>query len=148
MTSPDETPVTTKSTSLSPDRHKTSQNSSNLAHASADDFYAVKFFVVDQTYMLKKNYDQKQILLNNESKALINNVIDQIEFLKNELGSKDTIINPIIKNSKYNNEYFQNKSNNDSNQTEKFFTPKNLQNSKQQTINILTTLHPSTVLKY
>ena len=40
---------------------------------------------------------------------LINNFIDQIEFLKNELRSKDTIIKLIIGNSKYNNEYFQTK---------------------------------------
>ena len=97
--------------------------------------------------MLKNKSDEKQILTNNENKALINNLIDQIEFLKNELRSKDTVIKLIIENSKYNNEYFQNKSNND-NQTEKFVTPKKLQNSKHQAIKILTTLHPSIVLKY
>ena len=75
--------------------------------------------------MLKKKSDEKQTLSNNENKALINNLIDQIEFLKNELRSKDTIIKLIIENSKYGNEYFQKKkNNNDSNQTEKFVTPK------------------------
>ena len=59
--------------------------------------------------MLKKKSDEKQTLLNNENKVLINNVIDQIEFLKNELRSKDTIIKLIIENSKYGNEYFQKK---------------------------------------
>ena len=74
--------------------------------------------------MLKKKSDEKQILSNNESKALINNFIDQNEFLKNEFRSKDTIIKLIIENSKYSNEYFQNKNNDDSYQTEKFVTPK------------------------
>ena len=41
-------------------------------------------FVVDQRCMLKKKSDEKQILSNNENKALINNLIDQTEFLKNE----------------------------------------------------------------
>ena len=62
---------------------------------------------------------------------------------------KDTIIKLIIENSKYNNEneYFQNKNNNDSTQTRIFVTPK--KPAKLTTdIKILTTLHPSTVLKY
>ena len=79
--------------------------------------------------MLKKKSDEKQILSNNKSKPLINNLIDQVEFFENELRSKDTIIKPIIPNSKYNNEYFQNKNNNDSNQIEKIVTlKKTLQN--------------------
>ena len=41
----------------------------------------------------------------NQNKALVNYLIDQIEFLKNELLSKDTIINPIIEYSKYHNEH-------------------------------------------
>ena len=101
-------------------------------HVSTDDLHTemvvLKYFVVDQIYMLKKKSDEKQTFLNNENKALSNNLIDQIEFLKNELFRKDTIIKLIIENSKYNNEYFQNKNNNDSNQREKFFTPKKLQN--------------------
>ena len=52
-------------------------------------------------------------------------MIDQIEFLKNELRSKDTIIKLIIENSKYSNKYFQNKNNSDGNQIEKFVTLKN-----------------------
>ena len=74
--------------------------------------------------MLKKKSDKKQILSNNENKVLINNITEQIEFLKNELCSKDTIIQLFIENSKYSNVYFQNKKNNNSNQTEKFVTPK------------------------
>ena len=76
--------------------------------------------------MLKKKSDEKQILSNNKSKALINNLIDQVEFFENELRSKDIIIKLIIINSKYNNEYFQNKNNNDSNQIEKIVTLKKL----------------------
>ena len=53
-----------------------------------------------------------------------NGLIDHIEFLKNELRSKDTIIKLIIENSKYNNEFFPNE-NNDGNQIEKFVSPKN-----------------------
>ena len=37
---------------------------------------ALKSFVVDQIYMLKKMSDEKQILSNNENKALIDNLID------------------------------------------------------------------------
>ena len=43
---------------------------------------ARKSFVVDKIYMLKVKSDEKQLLSNNENKALINNLIDQIEFLK------------------------------------------------------------------
>ena len=51
----------------------------------------------------------KKKSLHNKNKALFNNLIDQIEFLKNELPSKDIIIKLIIENSKYSKEYFQNK---------------------------------------
>ena len=73
--------------------------------------------------MLKKKSDENQILLNNENKALINNLTDQIEFLKKGLRSKGTVIKLFIENLKSDNEYFQNKTNNDSNQTEKWITP-------------------------
>ena len=69
--------------------------------------------------MLKKKSDEKQILPNNKKKALINNLIDQIEFLKNELRSKDTIIKQIIKIQNIINIRH---------------TKKTLQNSKHQTI--------------
>lgn len=46
-----------------------------------------------------------------EKQNLINILIDQIDFLKNKLCSKDTAIKLITKNSKSNNDYFQNKSN-------------------------------------
>ena len=60
-------------------------NSSILTHASTHDLHAemiaLKSFVVDQLCMPKKKSDEKQILSNNENKALMNNLIDQIEFL-------------------------------------------------------------------
>ena len=98
--------------------------------------------------MLKKKSDEKQTLSNNENKALINNLIDQIEFLKNELRSKDIIIMLIIENSKYSNEYFQKKIITIVIKLKNSSHQKNVQNSKHQTIKILTTLHTSTVLKY
>ena len=69
----------------------------------------LKIFLVDQIYMLKAKSDEKQILSNNEKKALINNLIAQIKLLKNKIRSKETIIKLIIKNLEYNNEYFRNK---------------------------------------
>ena len=115
LTSFKKTPITAKLTNSSPDNHKTSQNSSNLTYTSSNDIHiemiALKSFVVDQIYMLKKKSDENKILSNNESKALINNLIDQINFLKNELRSKGIIMKLIIENSKYKNEYFQNKNN-------------------------------------
>ena len=65
--------------------------------------------------MLKAKSDEKQILSNNEKKALINNLIAQIKLLKNKLRSKETIIKLTIKNLEYNNEYFRNKNYCDSN---------------------------------
>ena len=96
--------------------------------------------------MFKKKSDEKQILLNNKNKALITNLIDQIEFLKNEFRSKDTTIKLIIENSKHNTSKIKImmiviKLKNSSHQ-------KNLQNSKYQTIRVLATLHPSIILKY
>ena len=105
LISPNETPITRKSTNPSSDHHKASQNSSNLTHASTDDLHAeiiaLKSFVLDQISMLKKKSNDKQTLSNNENKSLINNLIDQIEFLKNELRSKGTIIKLTIENSKH-----------------------------------------------
>ena len=61
--------------------------------------------------MLKKKSDEKEILSNNENKALINNLLDQIEFVKHELRSENTFDKLITENSKCNNVYFQNKNN-------------------------------------
>ena len=59
---------------------------------------ALKSFVLDQIYILKKKSFGKQILSDIENKALINNLTDQIEFLKKGLHSEDTIINPFYFN--------------------------------------------------
>ena len=67
--------------------------------------------------MLKKKSDEKEILSNNENKALINNLLDQIEFVKHELRSENTFDKLIIENSKWNNVYFQNKNNKHSKKT-------------------------------
>ena len=100
--------------------------------------------------MLKKKSDKKQILSNNENKVLINNITEQIEFLKNELCSKDTIIQLFIENSKYSNVYFQNKKNNNSNQTKKFVTPKKtakLKTSDNKNLNNPTSLNRFKILE-
>ena len=49
------------------------------------EFIALKSFVIDQIYLLKKRSNEK-------------NLFDQIEFLKQELKSKDIIIKMILKN--------------------------------------------------
>ena len=53
---------------------------------------ALKSFVVDQIYMMKKRSNDK------DDEVLIKNLLDQIEFLKQELKSKDTIIKMILEN--------------------------------------------------
>ena len=65
---------------------------------------ALKSFVVDQIYLLKKRSNERENSTSDESKILISNLTDQIEFLKNELRSKDAIFKLILENCKYNNE--------------------------------------------
>ena len=57
---------------------------------------ALKSFVVDQIYMVKKRSNDK------DDELLIKNLLDQIEFLKQELKSKDTIIKMILENYRQN----------------------------------------------
>ena len=90
---------------------------------------ALRSFVEGQIYMIKKKPDKRQILSNDENRAFINNLHDQIDFLKNELRSKNTIIKLIIENPKCNNQYFQNK-NNDSNKLKNSYHQKNLSDNK------------------
>ena len=52
----------------------------------------LRSFVVDQIYMVKKRSNNKDVEL------LIKNLPDQIEFLKQELKSKDAIIKIILEN--------------------------------------------------
>ena len=97
--------------------------------------------------MLKKKSEEKQILSNNENKALINNLIDQIEFLKNELLAKtppfsslSKIQNVVTNISKIKIITIVIKLKNSSHQN----------NCKTQNIRqlTLTTLHPLAVLNY
>ena len=53
---------------------------------------ALKPFVVDQIYMVKKRLNDK------DDELLIKNLLEQIEFLKPELKRKDTIITMILEN--------------------------------------------------
>ena len=91
--------------------------------------------------MLKTKSDENQILLNNENKALLNNLTDQIEFLKKGLRSKGTVIKLFIEDLKSDNEYFQNKTNNDSNQTEKWITPNKVKTSNNDHSNVVSLNH-------
>ena len=60
------------------------------------EFIALKSFVIDQIYMFKKRSNEK------DNGDLIKSLFDQIEFLKQELKSKDTIIKMILENYNYN----------------------------------------------
>ena len=53
---------------------------------------ALKSFVVDQIYMVKKRSNDK------DDELLMKNLLDQTEFLRPELKSKDTIIKMILEN--------------------------------------------------
>ena len=55
---------------------------------------ALKSFVVDQIFMMKKRSNDK------DDELLIKNYFDQIDILKQELKSKDTIIKIILENYK------------------------------------------------
>ena len=59
----------------------------------------LKSFVVDQIYMVKKRSNDK------DDELLIKNLLDQIEFLKQELKSKDAIIKMILENYRQTTDY-------------------------------------------
>ena len=59
----------------------------------------LKSFVVDQIYMVKKRSNDK------DGELLIKNLLDQIEFLKQELKSKDAIIKMILENYRQTTDY-------------------------------------------
>ena len=61
---------------------------------------ALKLFVVDKIYLLKKRPNERENSTSDDTKILVSNLTDQIEFLKNELRSKDTIIKLILQNCK------------------------------------------------
>ena len=88
--------------------NQTPQISKKEIHSNTDELraemIALKSFVVDQIYLLKKRSNERETSTSDDTKILISNLTDQIEFLKNELRSKDTIIKLILENCKYNNE--------------------------------------------
>ena len=60
---------------------------------------ALKSFAVDQIYVVNKKENDKDV------EVLIKNLFDQIEFLKQELKSKDTIIKMILENYRQATDY-------------------------------------------
>ena len=73
----------------------------NIQEENADtenlraEFIALKSIVIDQIYMFKKRSNEK------DNGDLIKSLFDQIEFLKQELKSKGTIIKMILENYNY-----------------------------------------------
>ena len=103
-----ETPIISKSANLSCisnstksqnlNRHENEQTNTETENLRAE-LIALKSFVVDHIYMVKKRSNDK------DDELLIKNLLDQIEFLKQELKSKDTIIKMILENYRQNTDY-------------------------------------------
>ena len=89
-------PNSTKSKNLN--RHENEQTNTETENLRAE-LIALKSFVVDQIYMVKKRSKDK------DDELLIKNLLDQIGFLKQELKSKDTIIKMILENCRQNTDY-------------------------------------------
>ena len=93
------TPVISKSANFSCIPNSTKSQNLNKYHKEQTvieaenlraEMIVLKSFVVDQVYKMKKRSNGK------DGELLIKNVLDQIEFLKQELKSKDTIIKMIL----------------------------------------------------
>ena len=93
------TPVISKSANFSCTPNSTKSQNLNKYHKEQTviedenlraEMIVLKSFVVDQVYKMKKRSNGK------DGELLIKNVLDQIEFLKQELKSKDTIIKMIL----------------------------------------------------
>ena len=89
-------PNSTKSQNLK--KHQKEQANTETENLRAE-LTALKSFVVDQIYMAKKIPKDK------DDELLIKNLLDQIEFLKQELKSKDAIIKMILENCRQNTDY-------------------------------------------
>ena len=89
-------PNSTKSQNLN--KHQKEQTNTETENLHAE-LIALKSFVLDQIYMVKKRSNDK------DDELLIKNLLDQIEFLKQELKSKDTIIKMILENYRQNTDY-------------------------------------------
>ena len=134
--------------------NQTPQISKKEIHSNTDELraemIALKSFVVDQRYLLKKRSNEWENSTSDDTKILISNLTDQIEFLKNELRSKDTIIKLILENCKYNNECIgKSKFNNTrgNNHSEGFEIPKKHRKLHRQRRKILIPLNPLIALK-
>ena len=79
-------PNSTKSQNLN--KHKEEQTITEPENLRAE-MIALKSFVLDQIYMVKKRSNDK------DDELLIKNLLDQMEFLKQELKSKETIVKMI-----------------------------------------------------
>ena len=94
-----ETPIISKSANLSCipnntksrnlNKHQKEQTITETEILRAE-LIALKSFVVDQIYMVKKRTNDK------DDELLIKNLLDQIDFLKQELKNKDAIIKMIL----------------------------------------------------
>ena len=95
-----ETLVISKSANLSQNlsKHHKEQTLKQTENLRAE-IIALKSFVVDQIYMVKKRSNDK------DDKLLIKKLLDQMEFLKQELKSKDTIIKTILENYRQTTDY-------------------------------------------
>ena len=89
-------PNSTKSQNLN--KHQKEQTNTETENLHAE-LIALKSFVLDQIYMVKKRSNDK------DDELLIKNLLDQIEFLKRELKSKDAIIKMILENYRHNTDY-------------------------------------------
>ena len=102
------TPVISKSANLSCISNSTKSQNLNKHQKEQtitgtenllSEMIALKSFVVDQIYVVKKRSNDK------DDELLIKNLLNQIEFLKQELKRKDTIIKMILENSRQNSDY-------------------------------------------
>ena len=102
------TPVISKSANLSCISNSTKSQNLNKHQKEQtitetenllSEMIALKSFVVDQIYVVKKRSNDK------DDDLLIKNLLNQIEFLKQELKRKDTIIKMILENYRQNSDY-------------------------------------------
>ena len=79
-------------------KHKKEQRNTETENLRVE-LIALKTFSADQIYLVKKRSNYK------DDEHLIKILLDLIEFLKQELKSKDAIIKMILENYRQNNDY-------------------------------------------
>ena len=89
-------PISTKSQNLS--KHQKEQRMIETKNLHAE-IIALKSFVVDQSYLVKKRSNDK------DDEYLMKTLLDQIEFLKQELKNKVAIIKMILENYRETTDY-------------------------------------------